>query len=111
MSEEKDKKLTDELTELTPTKEEEDLGKIITKKNGNISAVAKSVKLSRFTVHKKIKASKYLQQAVEDAREKMLDDAEDKLGLSVRKGEAWAVCFVLKTQGKKRGYVERIEQT
>jgi hypothetical protein len=53
----------------------------------------------------------FLKDALEDSRETTLDNAEDKLGLAVKKGEAWAICFLLKTQGKSRGYVERIEQT
>ena len=28
----------------------------------------------------------------------------------MKAGEAWAVCFLLKTRGKKRGYTERQEQ-
>lgn len=34
----------------------------------------------------------------------MLDHAESSLQKAVLKGEAWAVCFFLKTQGKSRGY-------
>jgi hypothetical protein len=104
MSEDKEK-----VTEVTPTKEDEDIAALITKRRGNISAVARNLKVARKTVYHKIKNSAYLQDVLEDSRETMLDNAEDKLGLSVKKGEAWAICFVLKTQGKSRGYVEKQE--
>ena len=42
---------------------------------------------------------------------KMLDIGEMKLYESVLNGEAWGVCFLLKTKGKHRGYVERQEHT
>ncbi|MEI8016283.1 MAG: hypothetical protein D4R81_07615 [Nitrospiraceae bacterium] len=38
-----------------------------------------------------------------------LDEAEAALHKAVMRGEAWAVCFTLKTQGKGRGYTERLE--
>jgi hypothetical protein len=37
----------------------------------------------------------------------LLDEAESQLGAAVRRGEGWAVCFLLKTRGRERGYVER----
>jgi hypothetical protein len=43
-------------------------------------------------------------------REGMTDVAELALYKAIQSGEAWAVCFYLKTQGKGRGYVERVEQ-
>ena len=42
-------------------------------------------------------------------REAMLDAGELSLLRAVQNGEAWAVCFLLKTQGKQRGYIERAE--
>src|SRR5215831_19496923 len=42
-------------------------------------------------------------------RESMLDAGEMSLLRAVQNGEAWAVCFLLKTQGKHRGYIERQE--
>ncbi len=96
-------------TEVTPTKDEEQTAKLITSKRGNISAVAKSLKMSRKAIYARIHNSAYLQETLADARETSLDDAEDKLGDAVRKGEAWAVCFTLKTQGQSRGYVEKIK--
>jgi len=39
----------------------------------------------------------------------MLDNAESVLYKAVLNGEAWAVCFFLKCQGKSRGYIERQE--
>ncbi len=52
-----------------------------------------------------------VKEAVQDAKESMLDIAEGKLYAAVSKGEAWAICFYLKTQGKQRGYIERQEYT
>jgi hypothetical protein len=42
-------------------------------------------------------------------RESMLDAGELSLLRAVQNGEPWAVCFLLKTQGKHRGYIERAE--
>lgn len=39
---------------------------------------------------------------------RQLDLAESQLKVAVSKGEAWAICFTLKTKGRKRGYVERL---
>jgi hypothetical protein len=44
-------------------------------------------------------------------REEMLDMGELALVKAVQQGEGWAIQFLLKTQGKTRGYVERQELT
>ena len=38
-----------------------------------------------------------------------MDISEQKLRAAVLNGEPWAIALVLKTLGKKRGYVERTE--
>lgn len=48
-----------------------------------------------------------LKATLADTRETMLDNAESSLYKGVLRGEAWAVCFFLKTQGRSRGYTER----
>lgn len=50
-------------------------------------------------------------EAVREAKEGMLDIAEGKLYMAISNGEAWAICFYLKTQGKHRGFSERQEIT
>lgn len=82
---------------------------MILSKRGNVSALAKSYRVSRKAVLDWIAEDPAAQQALKDARETALDNAEDALGNAVKKGEAWAVCFYLKTQGKGRGYVEKSE--
>ena len=47
--------------------------------------------------------------AISQAREEMKDTAELKLYSAILDGEAWAICFFLKTQGKERGYIEKSE--
>jgi len=47
--------------------------------------------------------------ALKEERDAMTDVAELALFNCIQKGEAWAVCFYLKCQGKERGYVERHE--
>lgn len=88
-----------------------DLVKLILSKRGNVSAVARSYRVSRKAIMDWIEEDPEAQRALKDARETALDDGEDALGKAVKKGEPWAVCFLLKTQGKERGYIERNEVT
>lgn len=77
---------------------------------GNLAAVGRKFGVSRQAVHTFVKV-KGLAGEVEEARETMLDDAETSLHNAVLRGEGWAVCFYLKTQGKRRGYTERAEES
>ena len=79
--------------------------------NGNTSAVARACGVTRQAIQQRIQKSPKLQKLVAELLETKLDTAEDKLFNNVERGEGWAICFFLKTQGKKRGYVERAELT
>ena len=76
---------------------------------GNVVAVAKRFGVHRSSVSELIAKRPALQRVVRDAREGMKDNAESSLYRAVLAGEAWAVCFFLKTQAKDRGYIERQE--
>ena len=78
--------------------------------SGNVSAAARSLGMQRHHLHSIIAKSERLQQVVYDARQSMCDNAESALNRAVINGEAWAVCFTLKTQAKDRGYIERVQQ-
>lgn len=77
--------------------------------NGNLALLAKKYGVSRNVFSAYCQQHDELVWALYDARETMLDMAEAKLFNRVLAGEAWAVCFFLKTQGRKRGYIERTE--
>jgi hypothetical protein len=74
---------------------------------GNVSAAARMLNTSRSRLHERIKVTPALTEALADARETMLDEAENSLMRAIRGGEGWAVCFALKTVGRGRGYIER----
>lgn len=74
---------------------------------GNVAAVAKRFGVDRSAVRQLIDKRPALARVCRDAREGMLDHGESALYRAVIAGEAWAVCFFLKTQGKTRGYVEK----
>jgi hypothetical protein len=59
----------------------------------------------------RINRNQSLQKALIDAREQIVDKAEESLWNCIDKQEPWAVALVLKTLGKNRGYVERQEVT
>jgi hypothetical protein len=48
-----------------------------------------------------------LRRVIADFEEVRLDTAETMLEKAFEAGEAWAICFYLKTKGKKRGYIEK----
>lgn len=50
-----------------------------------------------------------VRQAVEESKESMVDFAEGKLFEKISKGNTASIIFYLKTQGKRRGYIERQE--
>lgn len=63
--------------------------------------------VTRSAVYDYIKRHPTLKRTTDDAREKLVDDAESALHAAVLSKEGWAVCFTLKTLGKDRGYIEK----
>lgn len=78
---------------------------------GNVSSAAKKLGHSRYTIYKFMQSHPSVKAALDEARESMIDNVESVLYSKALAGEAWAVCFFLKTQAKGRGYIERSEIT
>jgi hypothetical protein len=77
---------------------------------GNISLACKMVNLHRSTFYEWCKTDIEFKASVEDINEIALDFAESELQKQIKNGSTAATIFYLKTKGKKRGYIERIEQ-
>ncbi len=75
-------------------------------KANNISMTCKAIGIGRTTFHDWYREDKEFRQAVDDAKEGMLDLAETMLMSEIKNGNIAAICFFLKTQGRRRGYVE-----
>jgi hypothetical protein len=88
---------------------EEQVAESIKKLNGNIAAVCKELGTTRGTFQHYCERHPAIATVLYESREEMLDMAESSLYRRVLAGESWAVCFFLKTQGRKRGYIERAE--
>jgi hypothetical protein len=78
---------------------------------GMISPAARKLGCSRTTVRRYLAEYPEIAEAIEDANEEVNDIAELKLLDAIKRGEAWAICFRLKTKAKNRGYVEKAELT
>ncbi len=81
------------------------------KTSANMSLAAKSLGVARSSLYDFVNKHPDLKEIISDERESLVDIAESALKSAVVGKEAWAVCFTLKTLGKGRGYVERVEQT
>ena len=91
--------------------DDNDLQKMLSESNGNISHVARLMGVSRKAIHAHVNANPELKQILDDSRQTMLDEAENALLSAVREKQGWAVCFTLKTIGQERGYIERADQS
>lgn len=78
---------------------------------GLVTVTADRLGCTPLTVRHYMQKCPTVRQAWEDASDRILDFGESKLIERVREGEGWAICFLLKTKGRKRGYVERQEVT
>ena len=79
------------------------------KKGCNVSATCLALKISRKTFYKYKKERPQLAEQLEEAYEAIIDNAESKLLSKINDGDTTALIFYLKTKGKSRGYVEKIE--
>ena len=88
----------------------EQLTELIRRHDGNLTAIAREADCVRQTVYAGIE--RYgLSEVLDEVRETLVDVAEQSLHELVRERHPSAIFFYLKTQGKRRGYVERSEQT
>lgn len=76
---------------------------------GKVYLIAAELKVTGQTVKNYRERWPKVEEAFQEARGRLLDVAEGKLYEGIMAGEAWAICFFLKCQGKARGYVERAE--
>ena len=79
--------------------------------NGMVYLAARKLGCAPNTIYNRMAKSGNIKDAVENYRGELVDLSEQKLRQAVLSGEPWAVALVLKTLGKKRGYVERQEIT
>ena len=76
---------------------------------GIVTQIAKRLGCSRMTVYRYMEKYATVALAIQEEREGLLDIAESELLKQIRGGNMTAIIFFLKTQGKRRGYVERQE--
>lgn len=77
---------------------------------GIVSAACQAVGISRQTHYNWLKEDEDYRQKVEAIPEVVLDFAENQLYKAIKNGNITATIFFLKTRGKDRGYIERIQQ-
>jgi hypothetical protein len=83
----------------------EELAELLKKAYGNVSQVAAVLGVTRQSLWARVNKSKQLQQAIEEARETIVDLAERKLYKAVEAGMEWAVKRVLDSKrGVDRGW-------
>jgi len=80
------------------------------KHTGNISFICKTIGIHRTTYYQWLKKDKKFRETIDAELEGLIDFVESKLFNLIDDKNVAAVIFFLKTKGKGRGYVERIEQ-
>jgi len=76
---------------------------------GVVTAACRAVKLDRTTFYSYVNSDPEFAKAVKSLDDVALDFAEDCLHKQIQAGVPASTIFYLKTKGKNRGYIERIE--
>ena len=87
----------------------EQVAQAIKKSRGILTGAAQALGCSRQTVDNYIKKYKSVKDAYHEARETTIDFVETKLLKNIDSGDTTAMIFFLKTIGRGRGYMERVE--
>jgi hypothetical protein len=86
-----------------------ELIELLHKHMGNISDVARELRVARSSVYRRINQFPELQKVKLEEDERHLDRAEKKMYELCEKGHVTALIFTLKTKGRHRGWAERHE--
>ncbi|MBQ7471573.1 MAG: hypothetical protein IJS97_04020 [Prevotella sp.] len=86
------------------------IAKVYYKQACNVSQTCKALKISRNTFYEWRNSDKELDEALKEQEGSLLDYAEGKLLSAIQDDNLTATIFFLKTKGKKRGYVEQVDQ-
>ena len=78
---------------------------------GVVTTACKQVGIGRTTFYNYYNDDKIFAKQVDEIENVALDFAESQLHKQIQDGSTAAIIFLLKTRGKKRGYVERQEIT
>lgn len=84
--------------------------KALEKNLGIVSAAARAVGIDRSVHYEWLKEDEGYKQAVDNITELALDFAESKLHEKIKNNDTIGIIFYLKTKGKRRGYIEKLEQ-
>ena len=76
---------------------------------GNVTVAAGKLGVDRVTIYNYIKRYPDLEDVLDDARRGLVVLAEVAIGQMITEKQPAAVIFTLKTQGRSRGWIERIE--
>jgi len=75
----------------------------------NITATCTAIKIARKTFYLWIEKDKKFKERVDEINESLIDHVETKLLSKINSGDTTSIIFFLKTKGKNRGYIERVE--
>jgi hypothetical protein len=88
-----------------------EVAEAIKEAKGFLTVAAQILGCHYTTILNYAKRYKLVRKTLDEARQRMLDIAEAKLFEQVQAGDLRAIMFYLRTFGKTRGYVERLEIT
>ena len=82
---------------------------LLRKHRGNITEVARELRVARSSVYRRISKFPDLQKVKLEEDERHLDEAEKKMFELCQQGNITALIFTLKTKGRHRGWAEKQE--
>lgn len=81
------------------------IGELISQEHGNLSRVADIMGTNRYVIRRRVDADEDLKLMLKDARERQLDQLEEScFDRAMDTNDTTLQLFLLKTQGKSRGY-------
>lgn len=77
---------------------------------GIVSYACQKIDITRSCYYKWLATDPKFKEKCDEVNEEVIDIVESKLLSAINNEDLTAIIFYLKTKGKKRGYVERVEQ-